>query len=479
MKAVYLDLFSGISGDMFVGAFLDLGVDMGVLREGLARLPVTGYHLHADRRTKAGISGTKFDVHLDADPHPAHHAGPGHAHVHLPDSPASAEPGFDLPAGHRHQSHSHPRSVTHRGQHAQAVSGSRDAEVRDFRAIVAMISGSSLSAWVRDRAVGVFRRIAEAEGKIHGLPPEEVHFHEVGAVDSIVDVVGGCLAVEALGRPRVFAASPIDGTGWVRCAHGQFPVPAPATLEILAARRLTVSQCEEPHEMVTPTGAALLAELAEGFGPMPSMRLERIGYGLGTRELATRPNVLRAVWGELATASSPAAATTAHDWETDQIACLETNLDDASPELLGHFLDRALAAGALDVSYGAIQMKKSRPGVVLTVLCPVTEADRLTEFILMETTAFGVRRSVVERRKLRREFESVETSLGQITVKVGRLDGRVLQVAPEYESCRSAAAAAGVPVKTAFAAALHAFSSSPRAGKQAPSLGSGSTVSDP
>jgi len=207
--------------------------------------------------------------------------------------------------------------------------------------------------------------------------------------------------------------------------------------------------------MVTPTGAALLAEFAEAFGPMPPLRLDRIGYGLGTREMVTRPNVLRAVLGELAPA--PGSTPQAHDWETDQIAWLETNLDDANPEVLGHFLERALAAGALDVFYGPVQMKKGRPGVVLTVVCPVTEADRFTEMVLVETSAFGVRRSVVDRRKLRRDFTPIDTPLGKVVVKVGRLNGRILQVAPEYESCRAVAAAAGVPVKTVYEAALRAF----------------------
>jgi uncharacterized protein (TIGR00299 family) protein len=338
---------------------------------------------------------------------------------------------------------------THPGHHG----------TRNFRTIADLIDHSALSPWVRERAVNVFRRIAEAEGKIHGLPAEEVHFHEVGAVDSIVDVVGGCLALESLGCPRVFAAPLVEGTGWIHCAHGRFPVPAPATLEILAARGLTVNQCEEPQEMVTPTGAALLAELVEAFGPMPALRLERIGYGLGTREMLTRPNVLRAVLGELAAA--PDASTAEYDWETDEVAWLETNLDDLNPEVLGHFAERALTAGALDVFYAPVQMKKSRPGVVLTVVCPVNEADRFCALMLTETSAFGVRRTIVQRRKLRREFQSVDTPLGKVVVKLGRLNGRLLQVAPEYESCRAVAASAHVPVKAVYLAALRAFPAPP------------------
>ena len=456
MKAIYFDAFSGVSGDMILGSLLDLGVEIESLREDLARLPVRGYHLHANRRTKAGISGTKFDVHL-GDAHDHAHGGEEHGHHHEPPTTPDAHNG--LSEGHTHPHASHPKTPLPAQEHIHAGPLHGHADVRDFRSIAAMISGSSLPGPVRDRALGVFRRIAQAEGRIHGCPPDDVHFHEVGAVDSIVDVVGGCLAIEALGRPRVFAASLTEGTGWVRCAHGRFPVPAPATLEILAARGLTLRQCEEPHEMVTPTGAALLAEFAETFGPMPAIRLDRVGYGLGTRDMATRPNVLRAILGELEPQLVPAVAL--HDWEADHVACLETNLDDSNPEVLGHFVDRALAAGALDVFCGPVQMKKNRPGVVLTVLCPATECDRFSELILRETTAFGVRRSVLERRKLRREFLSVDTPFGQIAVKVGRLDGRMVQVAPEYESCRAVAAEQGIPLKTVYTAAVQACPASP------------------
>ncbi|HNV00468.1 MAG: nickel pincer cofactor biosynthesis protein LarC [Verrucomicrobia bacterium] len=455
MKAVYFDPFSGVSGDMILGALLDLGVEIGSLRKDLARLPLGGYHLHATRRTKAGICGTKFDVHLGEAQEHSHAAG-DEGHHHEPQTAPDAQSGMHKGHTHPHPGHSQPsipdRCHVHSGPHHG------EAEVRDFRSIATMVSGSSLPGPVRDRALGVFRRIAEAEGKIHGCPPESVHFHEVGAVDSIVDVVGGCLALEALGRPRVFAAPLIEGTGWVRCAHGQFPVPAPATLEILAARGLTLRQCEEPQEMVTPTGAAFLAEFAEAFGPMPAMRLERIGYGLGMHDMRTRPNVLRAVLGELE--SEPGAPVLPHDWEGDHVGCLETNLDDANPEVLGHFVDRALAAGALDVFYGSVQMKKNRPGVVLTVLCPVAECDRFSELILCETTAFGVRRTVLERRKLRREFLSVDTPVGRIKVKVGRLDGRIVQVAPEYESCRAVAAERGMPLQAVYTAAVRAVPAS-------------------
>lgn len=324
-----------------------------------------------------------------------------------------------------------------------------------------MIAAGPMSAWVKERATAVFRRIAEAEGKIHGRPAEEVHFHEVGAVDSIVDIVGACLCLEFLGRPRVLASPVVEGTGWVDCAHGRFPVPAPATLEILAARGVVVSQCEERQELVTPTGAALLAELVEAFGPLPEFRLERVGYGLGTRDNRTRPNVLRVLWGESGVGP---AVSGSHDWESDRVAVLETNVDDLNPEVLGHFTGRALAAGALDVFHTAVQMKKGRPGTLLTVLCGVEDADRLAVLMLTETSAFGVRRTVAERWKLRREFREVTTAQGPVRVKLGWLDGRVVQAAPEFESCRAAAEAAAVPLKLVYEAALRALNLPARGG---------------
>lgn len=308
-----------------------------------------------------------------------------------------------------------------------------------------------MSDWVQEKAVAVFRRVAVAEGKIHGLPPDKVHFHEVGAVDSIVDIVGGCIALDLLGRPRVLASAVVEGTGWVRCAHGRFPIPTAATLEILGARGIPVTQCEEPHELLTPTGAALLAEFAETFGPMRDLVARRVGYGLGTRDHQTRPNVVRAVLGE-PVAQVPAE----HDWETDTVAVLETNLDDISGEVLGHFVESTLKAGALDVFHTPIQMKKNRPGVLLTVLCAPSDADRFTERLLRHTSAFGVRRSLLERRKLRREVIRVRTEFGEIPVKLGRLDGDVIQSAPEFDACRDKAVQAGVPVQAVFDAARKA-----------------------
>ena len=317
-----------------------------------------------------------------------------------------------------------------------------------------MICDSKLSDWVKNKAVAVFHRVAVAEGKVHGMPPEEVHFHEVGAVDSIVDIVGACIALDLLGRPQVLSSPVVEGRGWVDCAHGRFPVPTTATLEILAARGIGISQCDEPHELVTPTGAALLAEFAGRFETMQHLRPSRIGYGLGTRNLASRPNVLRAVLGEAEVETS--AHESGHDWEHDEVAELQTNLDDISAELLGHFVEQVLALGALEVFHTPIQMKKNRPGILLTILCQPDQADAFTERVMRETTSFGVRRSLVSRRKLRRDTMTVQTEHGAVILKLGKLNGKIIHLTPEYESCRRLAASIGLSLQEVYRIAVRA-----------------------
>jgi len=437
MKTLYLDIFSGISGDMFIGALLDLGIDAHRFEHELEKLNVEGYHLHVSRGEKSGIAGTKFDVHLAE-----HNHDHGHAHHHDDH-------------GHHHHDHSHGHSHSHSHEHEHEHEHEHHHEEnRTFTEIKKLISQSALSGWVKEKSIAVFQRIAIAEGKIHGKPPEQVHFHEVGAVDSIVDIVGASIALEMLGKPRVLAAPVVEGFGWIDCAHGRFPIPAPATLAILGARNVAVTQCDEPHELVTPTGAALLAEFAESFGPMQNLAPEKIGFGLGTRTNKTRPNVLRAILGT--NSQLPTPNSEPHDWETDTITVLETNLDDINAEILGNFVERALAAGALDIFHTPIQMKKNRPGVLLAVLCASSDADKFSEMILRETSAFGVRRHLTERRKLRREFTTVKTSFGEVTVKIGKLDGKIVQAAPEFESCRKVADTAKVSLKEVYEAALKA-----------------------
>ena len=431
MKTLYLDIFSGISGDMFLGAMIDLGVEAEVLETELSKLNLDGYLINVSRKTKANIDGVKFDVHLLPKEGEAKSGSSTHSHEH---------------------SHSHSHEHSHSHSHSHDSDG--HMHERNFDDIKKLINNSSLSEWVKEKSVAVFRRVAEAEGKVHGMPPDEVHFHEVGAIDSIIDIIGACIALELLGKPLVLSAPVVEGTGWVDCAHGRFPVPTAATLEILTARGVTVNQCDEPHELVTPTGAAIIAEFAERFELLKGVIPERIGYGLGTRDMHTRPNVLRAVLGQLdafAEKSGPL------DWHSETVAVIETNLDDINAEHLGYFVETALKDGALDVFYIPIQMKKNRPGVLLTILCNGVDVDRFSEKILRETSAFGVRYRNVDRRKLQREHRTVDTLFGQVQVKLGRLNGNIIQASPEYESCRELASKKGVTLKDVYAAAQNAL----------------------
>lgn len=449
MKTLYLDVFSGISGDMFVGALLDLGVTLEQLQEGLRRLEVGGYHLHVERQVRSGIAGFKFDVHLEhghGDPH-----GHDQDREHMQGEASHHQAGHGQDAGEKHHHghrHGHHHGMGEEVSRSAAAHGPLDefGEHRTFSDIQRMLEGSGLSDWVRQRSQSVFLRIAEAEAKVHDMAVGQVHFHEVGAIDSIVDIVSACIGLEVLGRPRVVSGPVVEGTGFVRCAHGRFPIPAPATLAILGARGIPIDQCEEPGELVTPTGAALLAEFAEAFGPMRGLVAQRIGYGVGTRQNRTRPNVLRAILGELEGGDK------AEDgrWERDEVMLLETNVDDANPEWLGHVVDLALEAGALDVFHTPVLMKKNRPGTQLSILCEPGDRDRFALMMLEHTTAFGVRFQPMERRKLRREFRDVVTRYGPVTVKCGWLGQRLIHVTPEFESCRRIAMAAGQPVREVY-----------------------------
>jgi pyridinium-3,5-bisthiocarboxylic acid mononucleotide nickel chelatase len=450
MKILYLDIFSGISGDMLLGALIDLGIDFQTLERELKKIDVEGYHLHVSRESRSSIAGVKFNVHLTHEPHSPSEA-PNHADEHSSQEHAPGH-SHEHPHTHHHDHHHHDHAHGQNQMGTHAHQEHHHPEERDFKSIQQLIEGSGFSQWVKEKSLAVFKRIAVAEGKVHGCPPEEVHFHEVGAIDSIVDIVGSCLALEMLGRPKVMAAPVIEGSGWVQCAHGRFPVPTTATLEILGARGIPMTQCDEPHELVTPTGAALLAEFVEYFGPMQRLVATKIGYGLGTRENRTRPNVLRAVLGEIR--STTGAETKQHDWEMDTIAVLETNLDDLNPEILGNFIEKALASGALDIFHTPVQMKKNRPGILLTLLCPVSEQEKFLELILRETSAFGVRFHAIERRKLKREWMQSATRFGAVRMKIGKLDGETVQMSPEFESCKELAERLNVPLKTIYEEAI-------------------------
>jgi uncharacterized protein (TIGR00299 family) protein len=435
MKTLYLDIFSGIAGDMFIAALLDLGVDAHELEHELKKLKVDGYHLHVSRKQTSSISGVKFDVHLENEHSHDHSHSHEHDHGHHNGHDHHHDHGHDHPHDGHGPDHHHEHGHSH-------------GDNRNFSQIKELISKSELSPWVKEKSLAIFQRIAVAEGKIHGVPPGEVHFHEVGAVDSIVDIVGAAIALELLGKPRILASRVIDGTGWINCAHGRFPIPAPATLAILGDGGIGITQCDEPNELVTPTGAALLAELVESFGPMENLVAEKIGFGLGTRENKTRPNVLRAILG---VESKPTTSSSSGlDAEMGRVAVLEANLDDCTGQMLGNFMEVAMAAGALDVFYTPVQMKKNRPGILLSLLCAEADAAKFLELIMSETTTFGVRQTIAECHRMRREFIQVKTPSGEVVVKIGRLGGKVVQRAPEYESAKKVAAEAKKPVRAIY-----------------------------
>lgn len=391
MTIAYLDCFSGVSGNMLLGALLDAGLALDDLKADLARLPLSGYEIRAERVTKRGISATHLTVEVT----------PEHAD-------------------------------------------------RGLRDVLAIIDQAGLPGAVSDRSRRIFTRLAEAEARVHGQPVEEVHFHEVGAVDAIVDVVGACCGLHRLGIERV-SASPLPlGGGWVETAHGRLPVPAPATVELLEGVPAYGGPIEE--ELVTPTGAAILTTVATSFGPMPPMTIRSVGWGAGTKEMA-HPNVLRIFVGE--SAAQPRA---------QSLVAIETNLDDMNPEFFEYLMDRLFTAGALDVFYTPIVMKKSRPATLISVLAEANQASALQEVIFRETTTLGVRSYDVSRLCLERDWREVQTEYGPVRMKVGLSDGEIVTAAPEYEDCRRLARESGTPVKTVYQAAQSAFEKSKSGG---------------
>ena len=450
MRVLFLDCFSGISGDMTVGALCDLGVKPSTFEWELAKLDIGDFHMHFERKQRKNIEGVKFGIHAgsvhtheqdeDPDEHGQVHA---HAHEHEHAHAHEHEHGHEGEHGHEHHPHEHGHEHGHGHEHSGG---------RSYVEIRSLLETSDLSDFVKKHALSIFRRVAEAEAKIHGATVESIGFHEVGALDSIADIVLACVGIEELGVDEIHVGKLADGHGWVDCAHGRFPIPVPATLEIL--RGVPVAQIDEPYEFITPTGAAIAVEFGQGFGTMPAMTVERIGYGLGSRQLESRPNVLRAVLGERA--GETAAAT--GGFATDTVTQIETNIDDLSPEIVGATIDRLLAAGALDAFFTPAQMKKNRPGVLLTVLCETAKVDELSALIFRETSSFGLRLSEKHRLKLERRFETVRTAHGEIQVKLGfDAAGTLLQVAPEFESCRAAAERSGQPLREVYAGAVQAY----------------------
>jgi hypothetical protein len=376
MKTLYFDCFAGASGDMILGAMVAAGVEPGYLREQLSLLPVSGFDLTFETVNRSGLSATYARVET------AHE----HKHRHLSD-------------------------------------------------IKQIIEASALKEAVKQRAVQIFTRLAEAEARVHNEPVDHVHFHEVGALDAIVDVVGAAICFDALRIDR-FICSPIHvGSGMVKMAHGQFPVPPPAVTELL--KGVPFYATEIKGELLTPTGAAIITSVCSEYGPIPRITTEKSGYGAGTREYQDFPNVLRVLIGETKDAGAA----------DERLWMIETNLDDASPQIIGHVMDRVLESGALDCFFTPVQMKKNRPAVLLSVLCGAGEKETLMKLLFTETTTLGVRSYEVTRRALQRSVVRVETPYGPIDVKVAHLDGRVVNEMPEFEQCRQAAAKTGVPLK--------------------------------
>src|SRR3984893_8360121 len=389
MKVAYFDCFSGISGDMTLGALLDAGVPLEQLRDELDGLDVPGWDLTAEKVWKNGMAATYAKVRTE------------------------------------------DRS-TH----------------RSLSVILEILEKSRLSVAVKDRAGAIFRKLGEAEAAVHDVPLEKVHFHEVGAVDSIVDIVGACIGFAALGIEK-FACSPLNvGGGTAKMAHGVLPVPAPATARLLLGKPTFSNGVQK--ELVTPTGAAIVATLCETFGPQPPMSVSAIGYGAGTADLESQPNVVRLMVGEAAEKVSGVAQ--------EMISVLEANLDDMNPQIYGYFLEKALAAGALDVFATAVPMKKNCPGMLVTVLCKPQDAEKLTKLLFVETTTLGVRSYSAERCILPREWVKVATEFGEVRMKVARVNGRVEHASPEFEDCRKLAEEKNVPLHRVMDEAMRKWS---------------------
>ncbi|MFQ3582000.1 nickel pincer cofactor biosynthesis protein LarC [Chloracidobacterium validum] len=398
---IHFDAFAGASGDMIIGALLDAGASFEQLQADLATLRLEGYTLSLQRVKRAAIDCAKFDVTVTAAQPPSH--APHH--------------------DHRHDHHG-----------------------RGFREIATILESADLSARVKDRAKAVFWRLAEVEGRVHGIPPEAVHFHEVGAVDAIVDIVGACLCFEQLGVEHFTSAPLRTGFGLIACAHGQYPIPAPGTAELLKGVPWYAGDIE--GEFTTPTGAAIITTLCQHYTPAPTFTVTHIGYGAGTRDTHHLPNALRVFLGGAASAAGEAQQV---------ISMLEANLDDQSPQQLGYVMEQLLAAGALDVFFTPIHMKKNRPAVLLTVLSRPEDESRLAEIIFRETTTLGIRTRQTARYTLPRRQVQVTTAVGQVRVKVATLADGTEKISPEYEDCRHLAEATGQPLWQIYAAASEAY----------------------
>jgi len=384
VKVAYFDCFAGISGDMTLGALVDAGLNLDDLKKELSKLNLTGYEISAEKVTKNGITGTKVNVAIEEQ------------------------------KAHRHLRH-----------------------------INEIIDNSALDDDIKQTGKQIFERLAVAEAKIHNTTIEKIHFHEVGAIDAIIDIVGAVIGVKLLGIEKVYASKIHVGRGFVECQHGKIPLPAPATTELLTGVPIYSTGIE--RELTTPTGAAIITTLAGSFGNMPEMTVEKTGYGAGSGDLEI-PNLLRVIIGE----------TKAGEYETDTVMVIETNIDDMNPEFYEYVTERLLKQGALEVYIMPVYMKKSRPGALMTVLCADERIDQILSTLFSETTTIGVRMHRASRKKLQREIITIETEYGDIRVKLSKAGEKVLNIAPEYEDCKKIAADSNIPLKQVYDAAKNA-----------------------
>ncbi|MCC7265581.1 MAG: nickel pincer cofactor biosynthesis protein LarC [Candidatus Latescibacteria bacterium] len=424
MKIAYFDCFSGISGDMVLGALVDAGLDPALLQAELDKLGLPGLSLAFERTSRQAIAATLASVRLGAEP-----IAPAQEHHFEP-----------LPADHDH-SHAHP----HRAPLAPLAAGAHDHQHGHHHLgdILARIRNSRLDEVVKEKACLIFERLARAEAQVHGLPAAQVHLHQVGAMDAVADNVGAVAGLHLLGIEKVYSSPLRDGTGLVRCAHGRYPVPVPGVLAL--CRDVPFEQTEIRAELVTPTGAAIITTLASAWGPAPPFRLEGVGYGAGRRHLEEIPNVLRLRIGQ-----------TSEALQQERVVLIEANIDDMNPEVYGYLSERLLEQGVRDVFLTPIQMKKGRPGTLLSVLAGEEQAEAVMALVLAETTTLGVRFHTVERRVLERSSLTVETGFGPVRVKVGHLGGG-RRYAPEYEDCARLARQHQVPLLQIYEAARAAL----------------------
>ena len=387
MTLAYFDCFSGISGDMTLGALVDAGISIDVLRVELAKLNLSGYDLKAEKVKRSGIAATKVNIIIEQ----------------------------------------------------------KDQKSRHLSDILSIIEASTLSSAVKEKSSRIFTRLADAEAKVHGTTPDKIHFHEVGAVDAIVDIVGSVIGLELLGITHIMASAINVGSGTIQSAHGVLPVPAPATVELLAG--IPVYQAGAQFELATPTGAVIISTLGSSFGPMPLMKVDRVSYGAGGHEFPGMPNVLRLMIGQ------PVA-----DYKEDTSIVIETNIDDMNPQVYDYLIEKLMQQGAHDVYLTPIIMKKGRPAILLSVLTDRTKSDAVLDTIFRETTSIGVRIQEVGRKKLTREMKAVDTMYGKVRIKVSKRDDDILSATPEYEDCRRIAEERQIPLKQVMEEAKNQFS---------------------